>query len=427
VDLMKLLSDARKSLGSREDLADGKDVTYSLHAMMAKLDRHTDYIDPETVRRLETDTTGEFTGIGVLIRTNESKNMLQVVTPIRNSPAYKAKIYAGDIITHIIKEVDANGKPLPKVEKLSTKGMSTEDAVKNILGKEGTKVKLLVEREGVDHPLEFSLLRGHVEVETVMGAKRKADDSWDYVIDPDNKICYVRLTQFSTHTARDLKKAMERLAKEGGIKGFILDLRFNPGGLLDSAVRITDLFIDDGLIVTIKPRVGTETSYVGTSRGSYTTFPMVCLVNGYSASGSEIVAAALQDHNRAIILGTRSYGKGSVQTIFPFRETGGKLKLTTATFWRPNGHNLNKASTKGRDDDEWGVSPDKGYEVKLPTKDLFDLQEHLRDGEIIPRPGGSLENEPERVNFRDRQLERALEYLRGQIRDGRNKLAKKAG
>ncbi len=429
VDLMRLLADARKSLGSREDLADGKDVTYSLHSMMGKLDRHTDYIDPETVRRMEIDTTAEFTGIGVLIRTNETKNMLQVVSPIRNSPAYKAKIYTGDIITHIVREVDANGKPLPKPEKLSTKGMSTEDAVKNILGKEGTKVKLLVEREGVDHPLEFNLLRGHVEVETVLGAKRKAaDDSWDFVIDPENRICYVRLTQFSTHTARDLRKAMERLAKEGGIKGFILDLRFNPGGLLDSAVRIADLFIDDGLIVTIKPRVGTETSYVGTSRGSYTTFPMVCLVNGYSASGSEIVAAALQDHDRAIIMGTRSYGKGSVQTIIPFPETGGKLKITTATYWRPNGKNINKASTKGRDEDEWGVMPDKGYEIKLPTKELYDLQEFQRDSEVIPRPDRSLAEEPERANFRDRQLERALEYLRGQMRQTAAKgVAKKAG
>jgi carboxyl-terminal processing protease len=187
------------------------------------------------------------------------------------------------------------------------------------------------------------------------------------------------------------------------------------------------LFIDDGMIVTIKPRVGTETSYVGTSRGSYTTFPMVCLVNGYSASGSEIVAAALQDHDRAIILGTRSYGKGSVQTIIPFPETGGKLKITTATFWRPNGRNLNKASTKGRDEDEWGVAPDKGYEVKLPTKELYDLQEYLKDSEIIARPGQSLENEPERLNFRDRQLERALEFLRGQVQTAAKGIAKKAG
>src|SRR5262249_34765112 len=162
--------------------------------------------------------------------------------------------------------------------------------------------------------------------------------------------------------------------------------RFNPGGLLDSAVHISDLFIDDGLIVTIKPRSGAETSYVGRSKGSYTTFPMVCLVNGYSASGSEIVAAALQDHNRAMVLGTRSYGKGSVQTIIPFPETGGKLKLTTATFWRPSGQNLNKASTKGRPEDDWGVKPDKGFEVKLPPKELFDLQEYLKDGEVIARP-----------------------------------------
>src|SRR6516162_7089786 len=196
----------------------------------------------------------------------------------------------------------------------------------------GTRIKLLVEREGHDKPLEFNLIRGRVEVESVLGAKRNEDDTWNYVIDPENKICYVRLTQFSRNTQRDLDKVMRKLSK-AGVKGFILDLRFNPGGLLDSAVKISDMFIDDGMIVTIRPRNGPETSYVGRSDGSYTAFPMVCLVNGYSASASEIVAACLQDHGRAIVIGSRSYGKGSVQTIHSF--DSGVLKLTTATYWRP--------------------------------------------------------------------------------------------
>ena len=135
------------------------------------------------------------------------------------------------------------------------------------------------------------------------------------------------------------------------------------------------------MIVTIKPRKGAETSYVGQSGGRYTTFPMVCLVNGYSASGSEIVSACLQDHHRAVIMGTRSYGKGSVQTIERFETTGGQLKLTTATFWRPNGKNLNKASTSGKDEDTWGVTPDKGYDLKLSIKELNDLQDAQRDQE----------------------------------------------
>src|SRR5262249_2366819 len=230
-------------------------------------------------------------------------------------PAYKAKMFANDIITTIIREVDSNGKPLEKPEITPTKGLKTDEAVKKILGRPGTKIKLLVEREGVEKPLEFNLIRGSVEVESVMGNKRNEDDTWNYVVDPENKICYVRLTQFTNNTYRDLEKVMKRLTKEVGIKGFILDLRNNPGGLLDSAVKISDLFIDDGLIVTIRPRNGPETTYVGKSDGSYTTFPMVCLVNGYSASASEIVAACLQDHNPAIALGHRSYGQGSRTTI----------------------------------------------------------------------------------------------------------------
>jgi carboxyl-terminal processing protease len=425
VDLVKLLTEARKHLGKREDLSEGNDITLSLHAMLGKLDKHTDYIDPKLLSRFDPDIRGHFSGIGVQIRKNNTRDELQVVTPIYGSPAYKAKMFANDIITTIIREVDSDGKPLAKPEVLPTKGMTTEDAVKKILGKTGTKVKLLVDREGSEKPIQFELIRGKVEVESVLGAKRGEDDTWNYVVDPENKICYVRLTQFSANTTRDLERVMRRLTKEVGIKGFILDLRFNPGGLLDQAVKITDLFIDDGLIVSIRPRNGPETSYVGKADGSYTAFPMVCLVNGMSASASEIVSAALQDHGRAIVVGSRSYGKGSVQTIHNFY-TGGKLKLTTATFWRPNGRNLNRASTKGKDEDEWGVSPNPGYDLKLGVKEQNDLQDYQRDNEIIHRP----DHEPEtKAEFKDRQLEMALEYLRTQIRTASQNgtRAKKAG
>ncbi len=422
-DLLALLTSARQHLGKREDLDKGKDVTYSLHAMMSKLDRHSDYIDPETVEKFKIDIGGKFSGIGVQIRKNATRDELQVVTPIIGSPAYKAKIYAGDIITHIIREVDNQGNPLPAPEKIPTKGMTTEEAVKKIIGKAGTQVKLLIEREGEAKPLEFTLTRGSVELETVLGHKRNADDSWDYVIDPENQICYIRLTGFQDSSARDIEKVLNELNTQmkklhnSGIKGFILDLRFNPGGLLDQAVKICDLFIEDGMIVTIKPRVGPETSYMG-KKGGFTSFPMVCLVNGYSASASEIVSACLQDHGRAIIMGSRSYGKGSVQTILPFEETGGRLKITTATFWRPNGKNLNKASTSGKEEEDWGVKPDKGFDLPLSFKELNDLQDHQRDREIIHRPGKA---PPATAAFTDRQLDMALEYLRNQIKSGKKK------
>jgi carboxyl-terminal processing protease len=422
-ELIKLLTEVRQHLGKREDLANGKDITYSLHSMLGKLDKHTDYVDPETIRQLDNDIRGHFSGIGVQIRKNNTKDLLQVVTPIRGSPAYKAKIYANDLITTIIREVDGNGKKLETPEVISAKGMSTEDAVKKILGKEGTRVKLVIEREGAEKPLEFNLIRGKVEVESVMGIKRNPDDTWSYVVDPENKICYVRLTQFSHNTHRDLENVMKRLSK-AGIRGFILDLRFNPGGLLDSAVKISDLFIDDGLIVSIRPRNGPETSYIGKSDGSYMAFPMVCLVNGGSASASEIVSACLQDHGRAIVVGSRSYGKGSVQTIHPF-ETGGRLKLTTATFWRPSGRNLNRSSTSGKDEDEWGVMPNDGFVLKLNSKETNDLQEHQREQEIIHRPG--YQPSESQASFRDRQLDMALDYLRAQIRTAKAAGTKKTG
>ena len=224
----------------------------------------------------------------------------------------------------------------------------------------------------------------------MLGSKRKSDGSWDYYIDAENKIGYVRLTSFSQNTALDLVKALEELDKKG-LKAFVLDLRFNPGGLLDSAVKISDIFIDDGQIVTIRPRTeepkvisGTPKVVNGSHESSLLDFPMVCLVNGGSASGSEIVSACLQDHHRAIIVGERSYGKGSVQNIQPFE--GGALKMTTASFWRPSGKNLNKSSTAGKEDEDWGVIPDKGFEVKLPRKERDDLAEHQHNLEIIPRP-----------------------------------------
>ncbi len=428
--LVSLLTDARLQLGKREDLAEGNDITLSLHGMLGKLDKHTDYIDPKLLERFKIDMQGQFSGIGVQIRKNNTKDQLQVVTPIMGSPAYKAKVYANDIITTIVREVDSNGKPLKEPEVIPTKGMSTEDAVKKILGKSGTKIKILVEREGTEKPLEFNLIRGKVEVESVLGYKRNEDDSWNYVIDPESKICYVRLTQFSVNTHRDLEKIMKRLNKEAGIKGFILDLRFNPGGLLDQAVKISDLFIDDGMIVSIRPRNGPETTYVGKSDGSYTAFPMVCLINGMSASASEIVSACLQDHGRAIVVGSRSYGKGSVQTIHNFY-TGGQLKLTTATFWRPSGRNLNRDTSYPRKDDdpaEWGVTPNDGFRINLGRKEELDLQDFQRENEIIHQPGYKA---PEgKAQFKDRQLDAALEYLRGQIRtaaEATNGRTKKSG
>jgi C-terminal peptidase prc len=423
-DLTNLLADVRQRLGQREDLANHKDLDISLQRMLQHLDPYTTYIDPDMLGRFTGETEGRFKGIGIQIRADSSKGGLLVVTPIKGSPAYAAGIKAGDLITKIIREVDAEGNPLSTPEVVSTKGMTSDDAVKKIKGKPGTKVKLTIAREGVDHPLEFEVTRSVVEVETVLGINRKGNDEWNFYVDPASKICYVRLTSFARNTFRDLRHVMSKLSKQD-IHGFILDLRFNPGGLLTSATDISDLFIDDGLIVTVRPRVGKESATHGVHEGSYLNFPMVCLVNGLSASGSEIVSACLQDHERAIIMGERSYGKGSVQNIQPFE--GGQLKLTTASFWRPSGKNLNKSSTSGKDDDTWGVTPNRGYLIQLSEKEREQLWEHQRDSEIIVRRDAVSKEKDKKSEFKDRQLERALEYLRAQIKVADKVAAKNAG
>jgi C-terminal peptidase prc len=430
-DLSALLTDVRQRLGKREDLDKHKDVDISLEKMTSHLDPYTTYAEPELARKLQDQISGEFKGVGIQIRKDTVNDMLQVVTPIKNSPAHKAGIYAGDVITTVTRTTDDEGKDLIMPEVFSTKAMPIDMAVKKIKGKEGTKVKLTIQREGASVPLDFELVRTRVSVESVLGIKRKHDGDWDFYVDPENKIGYIRLTEFQRNSFKDMREAMEKMNK-AGLKGFILDLRFNPGGLLDVAKDISDLFIDDGLIVTIRPRVGREYPMYGRHDGSLLDFPMVCLVNGQSASGSEIVSACLQDHKRSLIVGERSYGKGSVQNIQSFDpgnteadEEKGELKFTTATFWRPSNKNLNKSSTSGKDEDEWGVRPDKGWLVELSRKERDDLFEHQRNAETIPRPDKPLPEE--KTDFKDVQLEKALEYLRGQIKMAAATPTKKAG
>jgi C-terminal peptidase prc len=416
--LMMLLADARQALGRREGLDNLRDLTITLNRMLRKLDPHTNYIDPETKAKFDDDISGTFTGIGAQVQKDLASDHLLIVTPIMGSPAYKAKLMAGDVITTIIRDVDSQGKQIPQ-EVISTKGMPISKAVKLIQGQAGTKVKLTVRRDGVEKPFDLEITRGKVETESVLGARRKADDQWDYMIDHKNKIGYIRLTSFARNSYRDLRRVMARLVKQG-VKGFVLDLRFNPGGLLSAAVQVSDLFIDDGLIVSVRPRGGStrEDRYTGRSEGSLLEFPMVCLVNGQSASASEIVSAALQDHKRAIIIGERSYGKGSVQNIRDFEVTDPKtgeskkaeIKLTTASYWRPSGKNINKASTSGKEADEWGVIPDRV--IKLTAKERRDLAEHQHSLETIERPDRRGKNAKP---FKDRQLDAALEYLRDKI------------
>src|SRR6476661_4268236 len=273
-------------LGKREDLDGTKDVDSTLSMMFAELrDPYSVYYDKETIKKMDAPLRGQFRGVGIHIRRDLVKDGLLVVSPIKGSPAYHAGIHAGDVIVGIKRDTDPEGNPLTSdaPREISTKGMKTETALEIILGKVGIPITLVVEREGEKKPLEFTIKRGLVSVETVLGVKRDAKDDWDFFIDPENKIGYICLTQFAPTSARDLNAAVAKLQK-AGMKGLVLDLRFNPGGLLPSAAAIADLFIDDGLIVTVRYRYRESEEWTDQGLGSYTNFPMAVLVNGQSAS-----------------------------------------------------------------------------------------------------------------------------------------------
>jgi C-terminal peptidase prc len=425
--LKKFLADARENLGNRDDLKGAKATDIALQRMLHSLDPYSTYIDAEALHAFDIGTKQEFIGVGIQIQKDLPTDMIRVSTPLRGSPAHKAGIVTGDIITKIVNKVDKRGRSLPEPEIIDTKGLSTSEVVKKILGKEGTPVTMIIRREMADGPKEltFELKRSRIQVETVLGAQRKEDESagWDYYIDRDSKLAYIRLTQFALNTERDLKNAIKELEKEG-INGLILDLRFNPGGYLDSAVGISDLFIDDGAIVSIRPRVGRQREFKGTHAGTKGDFPLVVLVNGGSASASEIVSACIQDHERGIVMGERSFGKGSVQNIMELDLGNGpsEMKLTTASFWRPSGKNLHKFPNS-KDEEDWGVRPHATYTLNLSPAERAELYDHLKRQEVIQRRDPpKMETVP---TFTDRQLEMAIDFLKKQV--ATKTAAKKAG
>ena len=422
-----LFKDVRKRVGKREDLDGLKDADTAIQMMFAELkDPYTTYYDAATIAKMDAPLRGEFRGVGIQIRRDLVRDGLLVVSPIKGSPAYAAGIQAGDLITKIKRDTDPKGDPLPKdaPREISTQGLKTESALELILGKVGVPITLEVERDGVAK--DYVLKRGVISVETVLGVKRDENDDWEFFIDPESKIGYVCLTQFSPGTAKDLATAVNKL-RAAGMKGLVLDLRYNPGGFLTAAVAICNMFLDDsdGVIVSVKYRAREPEVWRSESKArKFVNFPMAVLVNGQSASASEIVSACLQDYNRAVVVGERSYGKGSVQNVKPFAPTGGEIKFTTARYFPPTDRNIDKNSTPGKPEDIWGVTPDKGYLVKLSREQAQDLAEQFRDREVI-KPHGVTAKEPK--VFKDVQLDKAVEYLREQVKAVADRPAKKTG
>ncbi|MBV8555300.1 MAG: S41 family peptidase, partial [Planctomycetaceae bacterium] len=323
----------------------------ALKGMLQNLDPHSSYINTAEWKQFKRQIEGRFGGIGIQVGMDPDANRLKVIAPMVGTPAYEAGVLAGDLIM----EIDGQ----------STEGMNPDKAVEVLTGRPGTAVKLTVLHEGTEKAETLSMTRAIIDVPSVLGDNRKSDDAWDFMLDKGNKIGYIRITSFIQNTTEELKKALDELKAEG-MKALILDLRDDPGGLLGAAVEVSDLFVDEGLIVSTKGRNTISKTYEAEKEGTCDDFPMVVLVNQNSASAAEIVSACLQDHNRAVVVGQRSYGKGSVQNIIDLEDGKSVLKLTVATYQRPSGKNIHRFKN-AKDSDEWGVSPNPGMEVKLTT------------------------------------------------------------
>jgi carboxyl-terminal processing protease len=315
-------------------------------AAFGELDPFTSMIWPSDVEEFNKNTQGEFSGVGVQIQTDDDGS-LKVVSPLEDSPGYKAGIKAGDIIARI------NGK--------NAKGISLNQAVKNITGKPGTQVTLTV-RSPDGTTKDYTITRQTIKVASVKGWSHRPGGGWDYFVDPQNKIGYIRMTQFTKLTTDELERAMTDM-QANGLKGLILDLRYNPGGLLGTATEVCDKFLSDGVIVSTKADRPTpnqeKEEHAKSDPDDVRDTPMVILVNQYSASASEIVSGAMKDHHRALIVGERTFGKGSVQMLFPLSGRMAYLKLTTHHYYLPNG----KCIHREENSTEWGVDPDVTVEM----------------------------------------------------------------
>ena len=362
----------------------------AIKGMVQSLDPHSSFMTKEEYDELMTETKGSFSGIGIEITVRD--NVLTVVSPIEGTPAYDAGIKAGDKII--------------MVEGQSTQNMSLLEAVKTIRGPEGTKINLTIAREGENKPLEFSITRGMIPLKSVRS----------YSIAPD--IGYIRISNFQSNTAENLSSALEKLESNGTLKGLIIDLRNNPGGLLSQAIEVSELFLDSGIIVSTKGRDSSHDIQAKAHKdGKQRKYPIIVLVNGGSASASEIVAGALQDNKRALILGTRTFGKGSVQSILPLSDGSG-LRLTTARYYTPSGKSI-QSSGITPDIEIPFIASDEKVKKKLPQ---FIREENLKghisvdteDSKKAPQKESKSEDEKkvEMLLEKDNQVRQALQLLK---------------
>ncbi|RZO38723.1 MAG: S41 family peptidase [Rhodospirillaceae bacterium] len=374
----------RVRAGYVEEISDESLIEAAVNGMLTSLDPHSSYLSPKNFRDMQTQTRGEFGGLGIEV--TMENGYVKVVSPIDDTPAFRAGLKSGDLITHLDTE--------------PVQGLTLSEAVEKMRGKVGSDLKLTIRREGRE-PFDVTVTRDIIKIRSVRSRME------------GNDIAYVRITSFSEQTTAGMERAINRLKEEaaGKLKGVVLDLRNNPGGLLDQSVKISDAFLNQGEIVSTRSRRADEGQRFNAKPGDITEgLPIVILVNGGSASASEIVAGALQDHRRAIILGTRTFGKGSVQTIIPLSGHGA-IRLTTARYYTPSGRSI---QAKGIDPDIV-VEQAKLEKITQPERRR---EENLRGR--LDNPGGGNGGGPGGVAEKkeakgpdDYQLSRALDLLRG--------------
>lgn len=297
-----------------EEVDERKLIESAINGMLTSLDPHSSYLDEKAFQEMRIQTRGEFGGLGIEV--TMENGLVKVVSPIDDTPAFEAGIKSGDYISHI--DGDA------------VMGLTLSEAVEKMRGKPNTKIDLVILRKGESEPLNYTITRDVIKIKSVR-VRREAD------------IVYARITSFSEKTADSLKKGILKVKKEIGsdVRGIVLDLRNNPGGLLDQAIEVSDLFLDKGEIVSTKGRVQDSNKRFNATRGDILEgLPIVVLVNAGSASASEIVSGALQDHKRAVVIGEKSFGKGSVQTVVPLSASNGAMRLTTSRYYTPSGRSI---------------------------------------------------------------------------------------
>ena len=368
-------------------------IAQFVEAALSTLDPYTVIVWPRQVQDFEQMMTSEFTGIGIEI--SKQKGLLTVSSLLLDTPAFNSNLDAGDVI----EEVDG----------VETKDMSLFCAAKKIKGPAGTKVKLKIRRSSEDKKIEdkvfdVTITRDTIIVPTVRGWQRSHAGKWLYMIDEKNKIGFVRLTSFSSDTASGLEKVLFNLENRG-LKGLILDLRFNTGGLLDSAVAVVDMFIEEGVIVKRQSGGRTPIYEIAKKKGTHPNYPLVILINSNSASASEIVAGALADkkYERAILVGTRTHGKGSVQGITGYLGGGAQLKYTMAYYHLPSGQKVeSRVEMEKLDRKDWGVAPD--VEVELRSDEIKKMMEVQRDNDVLVNANHNNTND----DFKKRTIEETL-------------------